>query len=169
VTALRKPELAAAERWALRLEIEEFHVAYAHTLDSGDLEHWPDYFTDDALYRITGRDNADYGLPIGLIYCDGKKMMNDRVRGTLQTMTFEPRYLRHLISNVWVGEGGADGSVAARANYLVVQTLMEEKTEIFQAGRYEDVFVRRDGRLLLRERHCIYDSLTIPNALVYPI
>lgn len=169
MTALRKPALPAEERWALRLDIEEFNTAYALALDSGDLERWPDFFTDDALYRITGRDNADYGLPIGLIYCDGKKMMNDRVRATIRTTTFEPRYLRHLVTNLSIDEVRPDGAIAARANYLVTETLMEEKTEIFQAGYYQDTFVRRDGRLLLRERHCIYDSLTIRNALVYPV
>lgn len=169
MSALRNALPGLEERWALRLELEEFHVAYAQALDAGDIARWPDFFTDDALYRITGRDNADRGLPLGLIYCDGKKMMKDRVQATLRTTTFEPRFLRHYISNLSLDEVRADGAIKARANYLVVQTLMEEKTELFQAGHYQDTFVRRDGRLLLRERHCVYDSLTIPNALIYPI
>ena len=46
----------------LRLEIEEFHVEYCHTLDRGALELWPEFFTDDAVYRITARENADAGI-----------------------------------------------------------------------------------------------------------
>ena len=58
----------------LRQEIEEFNAEYAHVLDEGDLEDWIDFFAEDAVYRITGRENADAGLPIGLMYCDGRGM-----------------------------------------------------------------------------------------------
>lgn len=64
---------------------------------------------------------------------------------------------------------GAAGEIEARSNYLVVETLMEDKTRIFQAGRYDDVFVRIDGGLKLKKRDCVYDSLIIPNALIYPV
>ncbi len=46
---------------------------------------------------------------------------------------------------------------------------MEDESRILQAGRYQDIFVRRDTRLLIQERHCVYDTLTIPNALIYPV
>jgi anthranilate 1,2-dioxygenase small subunit len=73
-----------------------------------------------------------------------------------------------MVSNVRVLE--ATGDVArAQSNYLLLQTLMEGPTTIQQAGRYYDTFVRRDGRLLLRDRQCIYDTLIIPNDLVYPV
>lgn len=153
----------------LRLEIEAFNAEYAHVLDEGDLETWPDFFTDDALYRITGRENADAGLPLGLIYCDGKGMLRDRVRAILKTTMHAPRYLRHYCSNLRITGVDSDGTIHASANYLVIETLMEDDSRILQAGRYQDTFVRRDTRLLIQERHCIYDTLTIPNALIYPV
>ena len=162
-----RPQPAALRE--LRLEVEEFNAAYAHVLDEGDLEAWPAFFTDDAVYRITARENAEAGLPIGLIYCDGMGMLRDRVKAILKTMTHAPRYLRHYCGNARILDVAADGAIHARANYLVVETLIEDETRIFQAGRYEDVFVRRDDRLLLRRRECVYDSLVIPNALIYPV
>ena len=54
-------------------------------------------------------------------------------------------------------------------SYIVVQTLVEKPTDIFQAGRYDDEFVTENGSLLLRKRHCIYDSSIILNSLIYPI
>ncbi len=159
---------SAAELRELRLEIEEFNTEYARVLDEGDLETWPDFFTDDGLYRITSRENAADDLPIGLIYCDGRGMLVDRIRAILKTITHEPRYLRHFNSNVQVA-GIDDGRVSSGSNYLVVETLMEGGTNIFQSGRYEDTFVRVDGALRLAARHCIYDTLLITNALVYPI
>ncbi len=159
---------SAAELRELRLEIEEFNSDYARVLDDGDLEAWPDFFADDGLYRITSRENADDGLPIGLIYCDGRGMLIDRVRAVIKTTMHEPRYLRHFNSNVRV-TGVDDDLVSSDSNYLVVETLMEGGTNIFQSGRYEDTFIRVDGALRLRARHCIYDTLLITNALVYPV
>ncbi len=160
---------AAAELRELRLEIEEFNTEYARVLDDGELESWPDFFADDGLYRVTSRENAAAGLPLGLIYCDGRGMLIDRIRAVIQTIMHEPRYLRHFNSNVRVDRIGDDGAMSSSSNYLIVETLMEGGTNIFQAGRYEDTFVRVDGTLKIRARHCIYDTLLITNALVYPV
>ncbi len=51
----------------------------------------------------------------------------------------------------------------------MLQTLVDERTTLHQAGRYYDRFVRAGRRLLLRERHCVYDTLLIDNALVMPV
>ena len=159
----------AADLREIRLKIEDFNAQYAHVLDEGNLETWPDFFTDDGLYRVTARENADADLPIGLIYCDGKGMLIDRIRAVIKTMMHEPRYLRHFNTNVRVLEIGKDGQIVARANYLVAETLMEGGTSILQSGRYEDIFVRSGAKLLLKARHCVYDTLTIANALIYPV
>ena len=158
----------ASELRELRFEIEEFNTEYTRVLDEGELETWPDFFTDDGIYRITSRENADADLPIGLIYCDGRGMLVDRIRAILKTTTHEPRYLRHFNSNVQVASF-ADGRISSGSNYLVVETLMEGGTNIFLSGRYEDTFVRVDGALRLAARHCIYDTLLITNALIYPV
>ena len=159
---------SVSELRELRFEIEEFNTEYTRILDEGDLETWPDFFTEDGLYRITSRENADDDLPIGLIYCDGRGMLVDRIRAILKTTTHEPRYLRHFNSNVQVASVD-DGRISSGSNYLVVETLMEGGTNIFMSGRYEDTFVRVDGALRLAVRHCIYDTLLIANALVYPV
>ena len=167
--ALRNSLDDAARHRELRLEIEEFNSAYADVLDRGDMDAWPAFFHRDATYRVTGRENYDAGLRVGLVYCDGLGMIRDRAVAVESTMVFEPRYLRHYNSNVRVTGVGDDGCVSAESNYLVVETLMEDETRIFQAGCYLDRFVREDGRLLLIARDCIYDSLIIPNAMVYPV
>ena len=57
-------------------------------------------------------------------------------------MMHAPRYLRHYNSNVRVTGVDQDGAITSESNYLVVETLMEDKTRILQAGRYLDRFVR---------------------------
>ena len=153
----------------LRLEIEEFNSAYAAVLDAGKIEEWPRFFTDDAVYRITGRENADAGLAVGLVYCEGMGMLRDRALAIAKTTMFAPRYLLHQVSNVRVLGSSASGETTATANYALFETLIDEKTILQQVGRYHDRFVRGASGLLLKERICVYDSLIIDTALVFPV
>ena len=152
----------------VRLEIEEFHADYCWTLDCGDVERWPEYFTDDAVYRITARENADAGLPVGLVYADSKAMIRDRAFAIKHTQMYAPRTLQHFVSNVRVLQATA-GSIKAQSNYLLLQTLVDGPTTIQQSGRYYDTFVRAGGKLKLKERQCIYDTVLIANDLVLPV
>lgn len=152
----------------LRMEIEEFHAAYCWTLDCGALEEWPDYFTDDAVYRITARENADAGFPVGLVYADSKAMIRDRAFAIKYTQMYAPRSLQHFVSNIRVLEARGE-TVKAQANYLLLQTLVDGPSTIHQAGRYYDTFLRRGGQLLLKERQCIYDTVLIANDVVHPV
>lgn len=153
----------------LRFEIEEFHNDYCHMLDSGKIESWPEYFAEDAVYRITARENVDDGLPVGLVYAEGRGMIRDRAFAVQHTQMFAPRYMQHFVTNICVVAADKD-EIRARANYLLLQTLVDGPTTIHQAGRYYDVFVRgATGRLLLKNRQCVYDTLLIANDLVYPV
>ena len=162
------PAADARETRELRLEIEEFHAAYCWTLDRGVLEEWPEFFTDDAVYRITARENADAGLEVGLVYADSKAMIRDRAFAIQHTQMYAPRYLQHFVTNVRVLEVRGD-AIKAQSNYLLLQTLVDGPTTIHQSGRYYDTFARIKGRLLLRERQCIYDTVLIANDLVFPV
>ena len=163
-----RPNTAALRE--LRFEIEEFNVEYARVLDDFDLMRWAeDFFTEDAFYRVTGRENFEADLPVGLIYCEGKAMIKDRAFAVLEATTFAPRYLLHMNSNARVTQVDADETIHAQSTYLVLETLIEDKTRIFQAGRYHDTCVREGGRLLLKKRDCVYDSLIIPNSMIFPV
>jgi anthranilate 1,2-dioxygenase small subunit len=153
----------------LRLEIEEFNAEYAAVLDAGRVQDWPQFFTEDAIYRVTGRENADAGLPVGLVYCEGIGMMRDRALAISRTTMFAPRYLLHQVTNTRVLALEPSGEISAEANYALFETLVDEKTTLQQVGRYHDRFVRQDGRLKLKARHCVYDSLIIDTALIYPV
>jgi 3-phenylpropionate/cinnamic acid dioxygenase small subunit len=153
----------------IRLEIEEFNAEYTAVLDAGRVQDWPQFFTEDAIYRITGRENADAGLPVGLVYCEGIGMIRDRALAISRTTMFAPRYLLHQVTNTRVLALDPSGEISAEANYALFETLVDEKTTLQQVGRYHDRFVRQDGRLKLKARHCVYDSLIIDTALIYPV
>ena len=161
------PRLAAL---LLHHEIHNFNAAYAAALDEQRLTDWVEMFTDDAFYVVISRENADKGLPVGLIYCDSKAMIYDRAFALEKTAMFAPRYLRHIIGNLQVLEQSGEASIRARANYALIQVLYDRpEAKLHQVGVYHDVFRRVNGELKLAERRCIYDNLLVDNALCLPV
>src|SRR5439155_12574366 len=86
----------------LHHEIESFNARYAAALDEQRLSDWAEMFTDDAFYVVISRENADRGMPVGLIYCENKGMILDRAFALEKTAMFAPRYLRHIVGNLQV-------------------------------------------------------------------
>jgi anthranilate 1,2-dioxygenase small subunit len=154
----------------LHHEIESFNARYAQALDEQRLSDWTEMFTDDALYVILSRENYDRGLPVGLIYCENKRMIHDRAFALMETSMFAPRYLRHIIANQVVASVESNGTIKSRANYVVLQVLFDRPdATLHQVGVYYDMFRRVGGELKLAERRCVYDNLLVPNALCLPV
>ena len=63
--------------------IEDFLLDCAHDLDDDRLEAWPGYFTDDAVYRILPRESHQRNLPLGVLFCEGRGMMGDRIEALM--------------------------------------------------------------------------------------
>ena len=167
---LFRPRKISLERSiALAREVEAFNADYCAALDAGLVEQWPDFFTEDGLYRITARENAELNMPVGLVYAHGRNMMIDRAIAISRTQMFAPRYNLHLVSNTRVTDEAEDGSIAAQANFVLLQTLVEGPSTIHMAGTFYDHLVRKEGGLLLKERQAIYDTTIIANDLVYPL
>src|SRR5882757_2801577 len=146
----RHPRLDAL---LLHHEVDQFNAAYAEALDDARLTDWVEMFTDDAFYLVISRENADKGLPVGLIYCDSKAMIYDRAFALENTAMYAPRYLRHIIGNLQILGEDQHGAIRARANYVVIQVLYDRPdAKMHQVGVYHDVFRRVDGVLKLAER-----------------
>ncbi|HEY5348622.1 MAG TPA: nuclear transport factor 2 family protein [Candidatus Lustribacter sp.] len=152
---------------AVRAEIDELYADYVDVLDNGEIERWPDLFTDVCTYKIVSRENVERSLPVALMWCDGKAMLNDRVHAYAKLVTYTPRALRHVISSLRVRADGDAFRVGA--NYAVFETRIDESSRVFNVGRYQDVVVRDGERLKYREKICIYDTVIIDNAVVAPV
>ena len=158
------------EALLLHKEVEDFNTAYAAALDEQRLEDWAEMFTDDASYVVISRENADRGMPVGLIYCENKGMIHDRAFALKNTEMFAPRYLRHIVGNLQVLGAEPNGEIRARANYVVVQVLFDRPdAKLHQVGVYHDRFRRVGDHLRLAERRCVYDNLLVDNALCLPV
>jgi len=152
----------------LRAEIEELYYDYAASLDELELERWPEFFLEDCWYKIISRENYERRLPLATMWCESKGMLKDRVVTIRQTQMFAPRTMRHVVSNTRIKSDGREG-IQSEANYVVIQTMVDEESKIFNAGRYLDTLVRENGQLKFKSRICVYDTIMIPNSLIYPI
>ena len=151
----------------LRAEVRDLYDDYASALDDLDLDAWCGFFTDDCTYKVISSENHSAGLPLGLIECRGIGMVRDRVAAIRETTVYEPRQLRHFVSGVRVD--GVEGEVvAARANFLVAESLSDREPQIAMVGRYLDRLVRVGTALRFRERVCVVDNYRIRTSLVVP-
>ncbi|MBI1816728.1 MAG: aromatic-ring-hydroxylating dioxygenase subunit beta [Deltaproteobacteria bacterium] len=156
------------DRYALRIEIDELYADYVACLDDDELERWPEFFTDSCLYKIVPRENYERDLPLALMMCESQGMLRDRVAAVRKTSVFAPRALRHLVGSIRINEE-PDGGLRVRANFVLMQSTIDQGVAVFNAGQYLDRLVRLDGRLKFQEKLCILDGSLIAGSLIYPI
>lgn len=152
----------------LWFELHQLQEAYVHALDNDRLEEWPEFFTDDCLYEIIPRENADAGLPIGIIYCDSKRMLRDRVLSLRHANIYEAHSYRHMTSGLMIKAIDAD-TAETESSYVVIQTLQDGASTVYQAGRYIDRVVRTAAGWRYAKRRVVYDTLRVATLLATPI
>jgi anthranilate 1,2-dioxygenase small subunit len=148
--------------------LHQLQEAYVHALDNDRLEEWPEFFTDDCLYEIIPRENADAGLPIGIIYCDSKRMLRDRVLSLRHANIYEAHSYRHMTSGLMIKAIDAD-TAETESSYLVIQTLQDGESTVYQAGRYIDRVVRTAAGWRYAKKRVVYDTLRVATLLATPI
>ena len=153
---------------ALPARIDALNRLYGHAIDDGDYERWPEFFVPDALYKITTRWNHDRAMPAGLMLCQGRAMMEDRVSALRTANVYEPHHYRHLIDPPVLGEGSGS-AISATAGFAVYRTMQSGVPEIFCTGKYVDRIVEADGGLKFSERIVVCDGERIDTMIVIPL
>ncbi len=147
--------------------VRDFFDDYYAALDDVRLEAWPDFFTEDCLYRVIPRENYEAGYTLCTIQAESRGMLIDRVMGLTRTQMYAPRYYRRFPGPLRIVSQDAAGA-RTRHNLLMVQTLIDKQSEIVLSAVCHDLLVADAGRLRLRERIVVFDSEMIPNSLIYP-
>jgi len=147
--------------------MRDFYDDYYNALDDVRLDAWPEFFTEDCTYRVIPRENFEAGYALSTIYAESRGMLIDRVMGVTRTQMFAPRYYRRFPGPLRIVAREGD-AVRVRHNLLVVQTMIDQKTEIVLSAVCHDLLVPSDSGLRLRERIVVFDSEMIPNSLIYP-
>lgn len=156
------------EDMKLWFELHVLQDQYINNLDNDRLEAWPTLFTEDCLYEIVPKENADMGLPIGIIYCNNQRMLRDRVVSLRNANIFEEHSYRHMTSGLCV-VGEKDGVIDTESNYVVIQTRTNGESSVYQAGKYYDKVVRTEAGLRYKAKRVIYDTSRVQTLLATPI
>lgn len=151
---------------AVQLAVERLHARYAHALDSDQLEDWPNFFTENGRYRIATAENEERGLPLPVLYAEGRAMMRDRVQSLRHANIYEPQRYRHMVSAVLV-EKISPAAVKSVANFLVIRIMQDGATMLFASGRYVDRIVLSE--MQYEERVVICDSRRFDTLLAIPL
>ena len=150
------------------LALTQLYADYASAVDSGNWDLWPEFFTEQCVYRLQPRENHERGFPLATLSFTSKGMLKDRIYGIKETLFHDPYYQRHIVGAPVV-RSAEGGTFRCEANYAEFRTKLSDASTVFNVGRYLDVVVRTELGLKFARRECIYDSEMIPNSIIYPI
>jgi anthranilate 1,2-dioxygenase small subunit len=147
--------------------VERLHARYAHALDADRLEDWPNFFTEDGVYRIATAENEARGLPLPVLYAEGRAMLRDRVASLRHANIYEPQRYRHVVSSILLEEASS-GEVRSTSSFLVVRIMESGESTLFATGRYLDRIVLAPEPLYA-ERVVVCDSRRFDTLLAIPL
>jgi len=146
-----------------RPEIEDFLVLEAALLDEWKLVEWRELFLDDGRYLVPNPSGDPYAPVSESLYlvADDGHHLTERVKrlGKKTAHSEYPRSrTRRLITNVRVLERLPD-ALRTQCSFLTFRTSQGVTDSYF--GRHEHVLVEADGRLRIREKRTILDTVTL--------
>jgi salicylate 5-hydroxylase small subunit len=150
------------------LALTQLYADYAQAVDSGQWDLWPEFFTEQCVYKLIPRENHERGFPLCTLSFTSKGMLKDRVYGIQETLNHDPYYQRHVVGAPVIRRIEKD-CIHTEANYAVFRTKLDKASTVFNVGRYIDTLVQTPDGWKFAERLCVYDSEMIPNAIIYPI
>ena len=147
-----------------RAAIWDLLAEYGALADAAKYDDWLALFAAECRYQVVPRENYDSGLPVGLIYCDSRAMLEDRIRALLEANKYNIHTDRHLIGLAQV-IGGDAASVTIEAPFAVFQTDQEGETRLFATGVYRDRLVMVEGALKISDKLVLLDTFAVPSLL----
>jgi anthranilate 1,2-dioxygenase small subunit len=151
----------------LQARVADFVARGAMKLDRDDLDGWLEGFADEGRYVVLPRENQERGYQVGVMYCNTKAILLDRVSVLRNANKFNPHYDRHVIGATVVNEVRENVAIASTP-FTVVQTTLEGVSSLFVSGVYEDR-IRVGENISILERIVVLDTFSVPNCLATPL
>jgi anthranilate 1,2-dioxygenase small subunit len=151
----------------MRWQVEALQTRYIRTIDDDRVEEWPGLFAEKCLYKIVTRENFERGLPLAIMECRSRGMLEDRVTGLRRINVYEPQRYSHQTSALVI-EPLDETTVACRSNYLVVRTTGDGAMTLFSCGIYLDK-IAIAGEAQFLERIVVTDSRRVETLLAIPL
>lgn len=149
-------------------QIDTLNRRYGHVIDEDQLEEWPSFFTENARYMVTTRQNHEANMPVGLILCENRAMIEDRILALRSANLFEPHSYRHLIDPPVMLERSGD-EYSLQTSFACFRTVQSSAPEIFCTGKYLDRIIDEGDVLRFKERIVVCDSERIDTLIVIPL
>jgi anthranilate 1,2-dioxygenase small subunit len=151
-----------------RAAVQDLLAEYGGLLDSGRYDDWLALFAAECRYSVVPRENYDQGLPVALILCDSRGLLEDRIMALREANKYNIHIDRHLIGLPrLVGE--RPGTVDIEAPFAVYQTDQEGETRLFATGLYRDQLARTGTLLRIFEKLILLDTFAVPSLLATPL
>ena len=138
---------------------------YGALIDMAKFDEWLDLFAEECGYQIIPRENFDRGLPAGLVFCDSRAMLEDRIRALREANKYNIHTDRHVIGLPRIFEDG----LALEAPFAVFQTDQEGETRLFATGLYRDRLEILGRGLKIRDKLVLLDTFAVPSLLATPL
>jgi 3-phenylpropionate/cinnamic acid dioxygenase small subunit len=151
-----------------RFALYDLFAAYGALIDAADFDVWLDLFAERCTYHIVPRDNYEQGLPAGLVFCDSRAMLEDRIGALREANKYNIHTDRHLIG-LPRPVGGDTAEAVVEAPFAVYQTDQEGETRLFATGLYRDRIVCEAGILKFRDKLVLLDTFAVPTLLSTPL
>ncbi|MFC9975254.1 nuclear transport factor 2 family protein [Spirillospora sp. NPDC127200] len=133
----------------LYAEVQQFYARHMRLLDTGEVEEWSRTFTEDGSF-----------LPPSLPEpVRGRAALAAAARKAAARLAEEGEVHRHVMGMVEV-EPAPDGALSVRGYTQVVATPRGGPARLHLMCVCEDVLVREDGELRVRERRVTRDDLS---------
>jgi anthranilate 1,2-dioxygenase small subunit len=154
----------------VRAQIDDLIADYAHAIDDDALERWPSFFSENATYKVISRENYEADMPLGIISCLGRGMMEDRIEALRNANIFEPHTYCHLLGRTRLAsDPDNEGCYLARTNFSVIRTMQSGDSVRFATGKYVDTITFDTERPVFASRIAVLESRRIDALLVIPI
>lgn len=138
---------------------------YGALIDLGQYDKWLGLFAAECCYQVIPRENYDRGLPAGLIFCDSRAVLEDRIMALKTANKYNIHTDRHLIGLPRIlGDG-----LMVEAPFAVYQTDQEGETRLFATGLYRDRLDAGGHSLKIRDKLVLLDTFAIPTLLATPL
>jgi anthranilate 1,2-dioxygenase small subunit len=138
---------------------------YGALIDTAKFDEWLDLFAEECRYQIIPRENFDRGLPAGLVFCDSRAMLEDRILALREANKYNIHTDRHVIGLPRIFEDGR----ALEAPFAVFQTDQEGETRLFATGLYRDRLEILGRGLKIRDKLVLLDTFAVPSLLATPL
>jgi anthranilate 1,2-dioxygenase small subunit len=138
---------------------------YGALIDMAKFDEWLDLFAEECRYQIIPRENFDRGLPAGLVFCDSRAMLEDRILALREANKYNIHTDRHVIGLPRIFEDGR----ALEAPFAVFQTDQEGETRLFATGLYRDRLEILGRGLKIRDKLVLLDTFAVPSLLATPL